>query len=668
MAPLTLKTFIEESNDALAKIDGRGRVVLANRHWLTLVGPTAQGSVLDWPGLREALERPGREEQAFLTAAPGVMAPLAGALAPLTLGADPEESRLLFRIRPVEPGVVAARDRFFTLIDHFPFGIGVHRDLRFLYVNQAAVRYLGYDRAEELIGQPITTIIAPDDLPAVRQRVGHMMRTGQPLPERETLVVRRDGSTVVADLAAFMIRDEDGLPSYVVVARDITDRRQIEERLRQSQRMEAVGRLAGGIAHDFNNVLAVVLSYAELIANQRPGTSPGDDGMRRIEQSLDVIHAANEIRKAAERAAALVKELLTFSRGRLAEVSSRSPNAAVTDLRDFLERSLGDAHRLELDLAPELPAIRAGASHLEQVLVNLVINARDAMPGGGRVVVRTRAVSFGVDEPGAPPELDPGRYAVFEVQDSGIGMSPEVARRAFEPFFSTKGLGSGAGLGLATVYGIARQAGGTAEIASQPGHGTIVRVFWPLEPLDPSASLEAKPTAATPATAAPQAVSTAAPGAASANGPEAQPDPIHGMVSAPQPRRERPLEGRRILLVEDDEAVRILVTRLLKHNGAEVFEAHGADQAIALQEQLAIRGDTPPDLLLTDVVMPDKSGPELARELRRQQPRLRVVFMSGYADENLDADEIQQLGAHFIEKPFATQDLVELMVHALNQP
>lgn len=660
MAPLTLKTFIEESNDALAKIDGCGRVVLANRHWLTLVGPTAPGSVLDWPGLREALDRPGREEQAFLTAAPGVKAPLAGALAPLNVGADKTESRLLFRIRPVEPGVVAARDRFFTLIDHFPFGIGVHRDLRFLYVNQAAVRYLGYDRPEDLIGQPITTIIAPDDLPAVRQRVGHMMRTGQPLPERETLVVRRDGTTVVADLAAFMIRDEDGLPSYVVVARDITDRRQIEERLRQSQRMEAVGRLAGGIAHDFNNVLAVVLSYAELIANHRPASTPGDDGPRRLDQSLDVSQAANEIRKAAERAAALVKELLTFSRGRLAEVTSRSPNAAVTDLRDFLERSLGDAHRLELDLAEALPAIRAGASHLEQVLVNLVINARDAMPRGGRVAIRTREVSFGIDEPGAPPELDPGRYAVFEVEDAGIGMSPEVARRAFEPFFSTKGLGSGAGLGLATVYGIARQAGGTAEITSQPGHGTTVRVYWPLEPGDQAANPEAKSSgtntseqASAPALTSPSPAPTGS-----------QPSPAGGS----RPRRERSLEGRRILLVEDDEAVRILVTRLLKHNGAEVLEAHGADQAIALQEQLAIRGDTPAELLLTDVVMPDKSGPQLARELRQHHPRLRVVFMSGYADENLDAEEIQQLGAHFIEKPFATQDLVELIVTALAEP
>lgn len=658
MAPLTLKTFIEESNDALAKIDGHGRVVLANRHWLTLVGPTAQGSVLDWPGLREALERPGREEQAFLTTAPGVPAPLAGALAPLNVGADRTESRLLFRIRPVEPGVVAARDRFFTLIDHFPFGIGVHRDLRFLYVNQAAVRYLGYDRPEDLIGQPITSIIAPDDLPAVRQRVGHMMRTGQPLPERETLVVRKDGSTVVADLAAFMIRDEDGLPSYVVVARDITDRRQIEERLRQSQRMEAVGRLAGGIAHDFNNVLAVVLSYAELIANQRPGTSPSDEGLRRFEPTLDVIHAANEIRKAAERAAALVKELLTFSRGRLAEVSSRSPNAAVTDLRDFLERSLGDAHRLELDLAKGLPAIRAGASHLEQVLVNLVINARDAMPRGGRVAIRTREVSFGIDDPGAPPELDPGRYAVFEVEDSGVGMSPEVARRAFEPFFSTKGLGSGAGLGLATVYGIARQAGGTAEISSQPGHGTTVRVYWPLEPIDP---MSGESNAGGTPSLSPAPAAQGSP-AIPMSAPPAEPS------ASPPQRRERPLEGRRVMLVEDDEAVRILVTRLLRHNGAEVLEAHGADQAIALQEQLAIRGDTPPELLLTDVVMPDKSGPQLARELRLHQPRLRVVFMSGYADENLDADEIQQLGAHFIEKPFATQDLVELMVTALGQP
>lgn len=620
MAPLSFKSFIEESNDALAKLDGLGHVILANRHWHTLVGPVAPDTRLDtWPNVMDALARVGPDEQSFMTEVPNRQLPVAGSLVRLVASPDPAAALYLCRVQPVQTGLAATRDRFFTLIDRFPFGIGVHRDLRFLYVNQAALRTLGYQRPEELIGQPITSIIAKDDLPAVRQRVTHMMKTGLALPERETVLIRKDGSTLPADLAAFMIHDEDGLPSYVVVARDVTERRNLEERLRQSQRMEAVGRLAGGIAHDFNNVLAVVLSYAELIASQRSG--------------LDVGQAADEIRKAAERAAALVKELLTFSRGRLAEVTSQDANLAIRGLHEFLQRSLGEMLRLELDLDPTLPLVRAGASHLEQVFVNLVLNARDAAPAGGKVLIRTRHVEFAIDEAGAPPELDPGRYAVLEVIDAGVGMPPEVARRAFEPFFSTKGVGLGTGLGLATVYGIARQAGGTAEIASIPGAGTTVRLFWPVDP----------------------------------SGPQVPPR-TEQAVQPPAPRRrDKPLEGKRILLVEDDEAVRILVTRLLRHNGAEVLEVPGASQAQALQEQLDIRGDEPPALLLTDVVMPDKSGPELAREMRRHHPGLKVVFMSGYADKNLDLSEIQQLGASFIEKPFATQDLVELIAKAFEK-
>jgi PAS domain S-box-containing protein len=629
----SFQSFIEESNDALAKIDGLGRVIMANRHWCQLVGPqVSDASVAAWPNLPEALLKVQDDERSFNTEVVERNLPLHGTLVRLFASADPSRARLLCRIRPVHAGLAPTRDRFFTLIDQFPFAIGVHRDLRFLYVNQAAVRYLGYDSHEELVGQPIVSIIAPDDLPVVRQRVAHMMRTGLPLPERETRMLHKNGSVVSADLAAFMIRDEDGLPSYVVVARDITERRALEERLRQSQRMEAVGRLAGGIAHDFNNVLAVVLSYAELLMNPRAG--------------LDVGQSAYEIRRAAERAAALVRELLTFSKGHLAEISSQSPNAVLNGLREFLQRSVGPAITLEYDLDPTLPNVRAGTTHLEQVFVNLALNARDAMSDGGRLIIRTRQADVGPPSDDTPSELDEGRYGVFEVEDNGFGMPPDVANRAFEPFFSTKGSGLGTGLGLATVYGIAKQAGGSAEISSRPGLGTTIRLYWPLDRTIHGTGAMA--SGRLPA------------GDFGTHTPGSEPTPEPSAGASP-----RLLSGQHIMLVEDDEAVRIMVARLLRHQGADVSEAQSARDALALQEQLLIRGDALPSLLLTDVVMPDEAGPQLARQMRLRQPTLKVVFMSGYADENLDIDEVHLLGARFVQKPFSTRDLVDTIAATL---
>ncbi len=627
----SLQSFIAESNDALAKIDGLGRIVTANRHWCQLVGPhNADASIAGWPNIPEALLGIQDDERSFDTEVVERNLPLHGTLVRLVASEDPARARILCRIRPVHAGLAPTRDRFFTLIDQFPFAIGVHRDLRFLYVNQAAVRYLGYASNEELVGQPIVSIIAPEDLPVVRQRVAHMMRTGLPLPERETRMLRRDGAEVSADLAAFMIRDEDGLPSYVVVARDITERRALEERLRQSQRMEAVGRLAGGIAHDFNNVLAVVLSYAELLMTPRVG--------------LDVGQSAFEIRRAAERAAALVRELLTFSKGHLAEISSQSPNGVLSGLREFLQRSVGPTISLEYDLDPTLPNVRAGASHLEQIFVNLALNARDAMSNGGRLIIRTRQTYVGPRSEDTPSELDEGRYGVFEVEDNGCGMPPEVAHRAFEPFFSTRGSGLGTGLGLATVYGIAKQAGGSAEISSRPGRGTTIRLYWPLDHTNAGPGPRAEGRASASDAASPVA------------------DPSHELGAGSSPRL---LSGHHIMLVEDDEAVRIMVARLLRHHGAEVTEAQSAREALSLQEQLLIRGDVLPSLLLTDVVMPDEAGPPLARQMRLRQPSLKVVFMSGYADENLDIDEVHLLGARFVQKPFSTRDLVDTIAATL---
>jgi len=635
----SFRRFVEASNDALAEIDGHARVLFVNRHWRHLVGPSGDlavpgeeplegGSLGAWPHMAEALLRAKTEEVSFHTELPRRGLPLAAELIRMAPDADPRRARLLLRIRPVHAGLAPTRDRFFTLIDQFPFAIGVHRDQRFLYVNAAAARYLGYERPEQLVGTPIVDIIAPEEVPIVKRRVGHMMRTGQPLPERETRMVRKDGVLVRAELGAFMIRDEDGLPSYVVVARDVTERRLLEDKLHHGQRMEAIGRLAGGIAHDFNNILAVVMTYAELLAE---GPSEGD-----------IATSASEIQRAAQRAATLVQQLLTFSRGHITEPRAVKPNEVVNGLLGFLRRSIGPRVSLQTELAEPLPAIRAGTSHIEQILVNLAINARDAMPGGGTLIIRTSAATLG--EPvgvngggdlldAAPLRaarfpsarvlgVDPGPYVVIEVIDSGSGMDAETQSRAFEPFFTTKGAGKGTGLGLSTVYGIVRQAGGTVDLESRPGVGTTVRLFWP----------------------------TYAGGAE----PEA-----HAIASGRLP------EGLRILLVEDDEPVRTLVARLLKNHGAMVHEARDAASALAIQEHLRIRGEALPEVLLTDVVMPQESGTQLARKLRTTQPGLLVVFMSGYADDNLDPADLELPNTAFLQKPFSTQDLLRIVSAAV---
>lgn len=609
------RRFVEESNDALAEIDGHARVLFVNRHWRQLVGPSddepSEGySLGTWPQMTAALLRAQSEEAAFQTAVPKRSLPLRASLIRLVPDSDPAKARLLLRIRPLQAGLAPTRDRFFTLIDQFPFAIGVHRDQRFLYVNAAAASYLGYEGTEELVGQPIVRIVAPDEIPIVRRRVAYMMRSGKPLPERETKLLRKDGSIVVADLRAFMIHDEDGLPSYVVVARDVTERRALEERMRQSERMQAIGRLAGGIAHDFNNVLAVVLTYAELLQD-----NPGAD---------NVIASAGEIQRAAQRAAALVRQLLTFSRGHRVEQRIVPINEVISGLSAFLQRSIGPKVVLRTELDGRLPAIRAGSSHLEQVLVNLALNARDAMPNGGDLLIRTRAIELGdPDLTGATVMgLDPGPYVVIEVADGGAGMNPGVASRAFEPFFTTKSPGKGTGLGLSTVYGIVSQAGGSCEIDSVVGGGTTVRLYWPAS------------------------------------------DELAGELDESDEPPELP-PGTRVLLVEDDEAVRILVARLLESRGLEVLTANDGRGALTLQEQLQIRGDPPPEVLLSDVVMPQQSGPELARRLRTRQPGLPVVFMSGYADDNLDSEGLVGDSDWFVQKPFATRELLHALASAL---
>jgi nitrogen-specific signal transduction histidine kinase/CheY-like chemotaxis protein len=399
--------------------------------------------------------------------------------------------------------------------------------------------------------------------------------------------------------------------------RDLTERRAseqvrdtLEARLRQSERLESVGRLVGGIAHDFNNLLAIVLNYSDFIARRLAPGDPNHDDLAQI-------------RAAGERATRLTRQLLTFARRGPVHREDLSLNTLIEQLRDLLRRSLTESITIELQLAEDPWSVHADHGQIEQLLLNLVVNAGDAMPNGGRVVIATANVEYDDDSARQHPDLRPDRYVQLTVTDTGVGMTKEVLDRAFEPFFTTKGQGKGTGLGLSTAYGVAQQAAGSIALYSEVGKGTTVRVWLPA-----STSAEQHAPAPAPARA---------------------------------PARARP-DGERgtILVVEDEDRVRDAAARILAAAGYDVIQSGRPDEALTLM------GDSTKslDLLLTDMVMPGMSGRELARRLREQRPGMRVIFMTGYSEELLQHEAGLPDDA-IIHKPFTREPLLSAVVTAL---
>jgi signal transduction histidine kinase len=389
-------------------------------------------------------------------------------------------------------------------------------------------------------------------------------------------------------------------------ARYAIDKKEHQEKLRQSQKLEAVGRLAAGIAHDFNNVLTIVRGNAELI-------SEGDD-------PAEIKEAAREIREASDRAIALARQLLTFSRQQAMHQKPLDLNAVVGDFTRMLRRLLGDSIKLELRLASELPRIKADNGMLEQVLLNLGVNARDAMPFGGKLCVQTQTVELSREAAQAYPQGEAGMFVKLSVSDTGSGMPPEVLSRIFEPFFTTKSKNQGTGLGLATVHGIVHQHHGFIAVNSRPEVGTTFEIFLPA--MEPA-------------------------------------------VAAPSPPSVRPMRrggGETILLVEDEDVLRRLAERVLGTNGYRVFSAASAEEARALFGEH--RADI--QLLLTDMVLPDReSGKILAETLTAASPTLRVVFMSGYSPDFIAEGFVLEEGVNFLQKPFHLAYLLETVKQRL---
>jgi nitrogen-specific signal transduction histidine kinase len=388
---------------------------------------------------------------------------------------------------------------------------------------------------------------------------------------------------------------------------DVTDSRRLEGQLRQAQKMEAVGRLAGGVAHDFNNLLTVITSYSELLLEDLGSGDPKRDDVEQI-------------RKAAQGAAGLTRQLLAFSRQQVLEPKVLDLKATVAGTEKLLKRLIGEDIQLTTSLAPDLGAVKADPGQLEQVIMNLAVNARDAMPTGGRLTIEAANVDMDEAYVGEHAPARPGRYVMLALSDTGIGMDEQTKARIFEPFFTTKEVGKGTGLGLATVYGIVKQAGGFIWVYSEPGRGTSFKVYLP-RVNEPAAPDEVRPA-------------TRAPG----RGTET------------------------VLLVEDAASVRLVTRQVLERFGYAVLEAPEGDTAL----RLATKHRGPIHLLLTDVVMPGISGRDLAQQLAPLRPEMKVLYASGYANNAIIQHGILEPGIAYLQKPFTPETLARRVREVLD--
>jgi two-component system cell cycle sensor histidine kinase/response regulator CckA len=468
--------------------------------------------------------------------------------------------------------------------------------------NPSAERIFGYTAAE-MVGDSIFRLIPPDLHDEEHMLLGRI-RSGEHIAHYETTRVRKDGRRILVSLTLSPLYDATGqLIGASAIKRDVTAQRAMENQLQQAQRMEAIGRLAGGIAHDFNNLLTVISGLSTMTAQ-----ALAEDSLGR--QNLD------QVIKAAERATKLTQQLLTFSRRQIAEVKALDLNTIVTGLEPLLRRLIGEHITLQIKLAHDLGRVRGNEIQVEQVLMNLVLNARDAMPEGGTLSLTTRNVEV-TDILGREQlRLSPGPYVVLAISDTGAGMDAVTQASIFEPFFTTKGPGEGTGLGLATVYAIVQQAGGAIYVYSEPGLGSTFKVYLPR--IDVAVEL---------------------PGG----------DDIPGRLGADQ----LPPSGL-VIVAEDEPGVRSFAAQVLTQAGYRVLEAANGQEAL----DLAGAQTEPVGLLLTDVVMPGMTGRVLAERMRALHPGAAVLYMSGYTDDMVLRAGVTSDGRNFIQKPFSAEGLL----------
>ena len=509
--------------------------------------------------------------------------------------------------RDTEVALRASEASHATLVEKAP--VGIYRSTpagRFVTANEAFARILGYGSPAEVL-----TLDMARDVYADPDERRHLIEqdtyTDRVYDELEATWKKKDGTRIRVQLSVRASRDAQGqVEYYEAFVRDITGQRQMEAQLAQAQKMEAIGRLAGGVAHDFNNLLTIILSYSELLLqDMRPDAPTRDD----IEQ----------IRKAANGASELTRQLLAFSRQQVLQPKVVDLNAAVSGIERLLSRVLREDIQLGCSLAPDVGTVKVDPGQLEQVIMNLAVNARDAMPSGGRVTIETANVDMDETYVQAHALAAPGRYVMLAVTDTGMGMDAATQARIFEPFFTTKEVGKGTGLGLATVQGIVQQSGGFIWVYSEPNHGTCFKVYLPRVDAPPS-----------------------------------QTDDVAGGS----------LRGTEtVLVVEDMAAVRAVTCQMLRRFGFTVHDAADGTTALELAQTIA----HPIDLLLTDVVMPDINGRDLATQFQARRPHMKVLFMSGYTDDAVVRHGILQEGIAYLQKPFTPVSLVRKVREVLDR-
>ena len=538
----------------------------------------------------------------------GVVSAVSIAMLVIALAAALWQVRRVGQARRRAEGEARREERYRRLFERNLAGVfRTTPDGRILDCNDAFARMLGCESREDLLTHEVWDFY-PD--PLTREAHLAMLRSAGSLTNHEVTVRRRDGRPAVLLENTMLLDPGDGTPAYLEgTILDITRLRELEDQYRQAQKLESVGLLAGGIAHDFNNALTAINGYADLILADLDQRDPHRGMME-------------EIAAAGRHAETLTRQLLAFSRRQVLQPKVLNLNQVIGDVGRLIRRTIGESIELRTELATDLWLVKADPGQLQQVLLNLAVNARDAMPGGGRLTMTTaNQAALPADLTTSPPAFS-GVCVRLAVADTGHGMDAETRRRAFEPFFTTKERGKGTGLGLSTVYGIVRQSGGDVRIISEPGQGTTFEVYLPRVDAEPEAS----------------------------PGRDAARDARGGHET--------------ILVVEDQAEVRRLAADVLGRQGYRVLQAGGADDAVRVSA--ADPGTI--HLLLVDVVMPGESGPAVAARLRASRPGLKVLFMSGYTDNALRNDAEADSAGAFIQKPFAPSALAAKVREVLDRP
>ncbi len=513
---------------------------------------------------------------------------------------------ILLERKRAEDNLRESEKRYRDLVELSPEAIYIQQKGKIAFINSAGVSLLGASSPADLVGKPVADILHPDSRETAADRILMERKEIRDIAAREEKYIRLDGAPVEMEASTVSV-DYLGKPALQVFVRDITGRRQLEEQLRQSQKIEAVGRLAGGIAHDFNNLMTVITGYVGLMKKQ-------------MENPELVSRGLEEIGIAGARAIRLTQQLVAFGRKQILKPQVLDLNNIVSNMDKMLRRLIGDNIELVTILGKKLVSVKADMGQIEQVIVNLVLNARDAMPKGGRITIETANANLDASVTWKHRDIPDGPYATLEIRDSGIGMDEETKLHLFEPYFTTKEVGKGSGLGLATVHGIIRQSGGDIRLESEPNKGTTFTIWLPR-------------TEEVPAE-----------------------EPIELVLEAPSGRET-------ILVVEDAEQVRVLVRDTLEVAGYRVIEASNGREALERISQ----NQEPIHLMLTDVVMPRMGGRTLATQIASLHPETKILFMTGYVGDGVNG-KYPPLGRRpSLFKPFTPEELTRKIRDVLDE-